>query len=180
MRRFTVDEYHRMGEAGIFHPDERTELIAGEVIVMPPIGPPHNFLVLWLARFFWSRAGDRYVVSTQGPVRLARDWEPQPDLMLLRPPADRYRAALPGPEDVLLVIEVSDTTLLYDRRTKLPRYAAAGIPEAWIVNLTAACIEVARDPTPAGYTTTSIVGRGGMVAPRAFPDALLPVADIVG
>lgn len=179
-RLFTADEYHRMGETGILLEDERTELLNGEILLMAPIGSRHfgcvNTLTAWLVPALVGRA----IVSVQNPVRLSLRSEPQPDLALLRPRRDRYYSGLPAPEDVFLVIEVSDTTLRYDRDTKLPLYAEAGIPEAWIVNLVAGSVLIGREPAPTGYQHVETVTRAGRLSPAAFPDVSIAVEDLLG
>ncbi len=127
-RRFTVHEYHRMAEAGILHEDDRVELIEGELIEMAAIGTRHFTCVNGLARFLVQNVGDEAIVSVQNPVRLDEYGEPQPDLAVIRP--RDYRGSLPTPEDVMLLIEVSDTTLANDRDVKLPMYARKEIREA--------------------------------------------------
>jgi Uma2 family endonuclease len=132
-RRFTVYDYHRMGEAGILHEDDRVELIEGELVEMTAIGTRHFSCVNRLNRLLVMTVGDEAIVSVQNPVRLNEYNEPQPDLTMIRP--RDYRESLPIPADVLLLIEVSDTTLAYDRGVKLPLYARAGVREVWIVDL---------------------------------------------
>jgi Uma2 family endonuclease len=178
-RRFTVDEYHRMGCAGIFWFEERVELIDGEIITMPPIGDDHMWSVNHLNRAFVPGLGERAVVSVQNPIRLSEYHEPQPDVALLHPET-RMRHATPHPEDVLLLVEVADTTLCYDREVKLPRYAEAGIPELWIVDLIGRRIEVCRDPSGGVYQQHISVGPEDSVSPRAFPDLVLRCAEILG
>jgi len=178
-RRFSVEEYYCMGEAGILHADERTELIRGEVWVMPPIGSGHATGGSRAERTFIQRLGDRAVVRGQYPIRLADDSEPQPDIVLARPDIERYRTAHPGPEDILLVVEISDTTLARDRDVKLPLYAAAGIPEVWLMNLPQDRIEVYRDPAPEGYRSITLVPREGVVTPLAFPDVTIPCTELL-
>ena len=131
--RFTVHDYHRMGEAGILHEDDRVELIEGELVEMAAIGTRHFSCVNGLTRMLVRGVGDEAIVSVQNPVRLDEHSEPQPDLTVLR--MRDYRESLPVPEDVLLLIEVSDPTLAYDRGVKLPLYARSGIREVWIVDL---------------------------------------------
>lgn len=133
--RITVDGYHRMAEAGILAPDARVELIDGEVIDMAPMKSRHAAAVRLLDRRLTLAVGDAAIVSCQLPLRLSDSSEPEPDLMLLRPRADFYAAQHPGPGDVLLLVEVADTSLDYDRRVKLPLYARHGVPEVWIVDL---------------------------------------------
>jgi Uma2 family endonuclease len=177
-RRFTVHEYHRMAEAGIFGEDERVELIEGEVVEMNPIGSRHAMCVIRLTRLLVPLAGEDAFVSPQNPVRLGEYEEPQPDLALLR--ARDYEDSLPGPEDVLLLIEVSDTTLRRDREVKLPRYARAGIPEGWILDLTGEAIERHNDPSEGGYRRTERARRGETLASEIMPDLILRVDAVLG
>ena len=169
--RFTVEEYHKMGEAGIFGEDDRVELIDGEVVKMTPIGWRHAWCVRWLnrmlVRFALSHPDTRYQVDAQNPLVLSDYSEPQPDLVLLEEaPVGR----LPGPEEVVLIVEVSDTTLAYDRDIKLPRYAGAGIAEAWLVDLDSETIEVHSGPEPGGYLRTTSYARGERVESATVPD----------
>lgn len=179
-RRFSVDEYYRLAETGILHPDERVELVDGEIVVMSAIGSAHAWCVRRLNRWFSTRVGDRALVSAQNPVRLSPYSEPEPDLALLQPRPDEYRAAHPGPEDVLLLIEVSDTTLRYDREVKLPLYAAAGIPEVWIVDLPRRRVEVYREPRGDTYQSAAVYEPGAVLSPAAFPDLHLRCDGVVG
>ena len=179
-RKLTVDEYHRMGESGILHEDERVELLDGELYEMAPIGDDHIGGVISLEYFFGQRLGGRAFVSTQNPIRLSGYSEPEPDIVLLRLREDFYRTGKARPEDVLLLVEVAASSLDYDRTTKLPRYAAAGIPEVWIVNLVEERIEVYRQPAGDGYALHSVHVRGDTVAPAAFPDVTLRVEEILG
>jgi Uma2 family endonuclease len=177
--RFTVDDYHRMAKAGILREDDRAELIDGEVVRMAPIGDKHAFCVIALTDEFTDRSSGRYVVSVQNPVRLSRHSELYPDLLLLRPPRARYATGSPGPDDVLLVIEVSDTTVSTDRRVKLPKYATAGIPEAWLVNLPRRTVEVRRNPHDGRYQQVTLYRSGERIAPLALPDVAVAVDDIL-
>jgi Uma2 family endonuclease len=180
-RRFTVDEYYRMGEAGILREDERVELINGEIVCMAPIGSPHAYCVdLFTQRLVLGLAG-RALVRVQNPLHLSSGAEPQPDLALLRLPAARYATAHPRPEDAFLVVEVSDTTLAYDRGAKLPLYAQAGIPEVWIADLEGSAVLVCREPDQAAgvYRRMETVTRGGTVSPAAFPDLVLQVGEFL-
>lgn len=179
-RRFTVHEYHQMGQAGILGEGDRLELLDGEIVEMAPIGSRHQAVVDRLTRLFSNRLGDAAVVRIQGPVRLGEETEPQPDLLLLAPRADFYASAHPGPDDVLLLVEVSDSSTEYDREMKLPLYARYGITEVWLVDLGAGTIEVHRTPTGAGYQEFSQVGADQRVSPAAFPQMELAVADIIG
>lgn len=178
-RRFTVEEYYRMAEAGILGPDERVELLNGEIYTMAAIGNRHARCVDFAGEWFIIRLAGRAIVRIQGPVRLSSGAEPEPDLALLRPRADRYGAARPGPDDILLLIEVADTSLAHDRDLKLPLYAAAGIREVWLVDLTSNQVLVHRDPSPTGYRSVSTVGRDGALTPAAFPDLGMQVAELL-
>jgi len=179
-RRFSVEEYHQMGWAGILKEDDRVELIEGEIIEMTPIGPRHAVCVAGLTEHFVRSLSTRAVVWAQSPIHLGPDSEPQPDVALLQPPRTRYGNAHPGPEDIFLVIEVADTTADRDRARKIPQYARAGIREAWLVNFPAQTIEVYRAPTREGYQDVRTLGRGQRLAPEAFPDFTLTVDDILG
>lgn len=178
-RLFTVDEYHRMVEAGILGEDDRVELIEGEVVQMTPIGSRHAACVAKLTALF-SRVQDRAIVWVQNPIRLGRHSEPQPDVALLKPRADFYAQAHPGPGDVLLVVEVAETSAAYDRELKVPLYARNGVAEVWLVDLAEERVEVYRQPAPRGYQDVRRLRRGERVAPQAFPDVGLTVDDIVG
>ena len=179
-RRFTVGEYYQMAQAGILGEDDRVELIDGEIVEMSPIGRRHAGRVNRLTQLFVRRLGDAAVVSVQNPVRLDEHNEPQPDVMLLRPRADFYEGSIPGPADVLLIVEVADTSAALDRRVKLPLYARSGVPEVWLVDLGKNTIRAHRDPTPGGYRTARTVRRGERIAPLALPDAELAAEEILG
>jgi Uma2 family endonuclease len=177
--RFSVKEYYRMAETGVLRPDARVELLNGKIIDMSPISPLHGGLVKRLSRLFNLKANDRWMVSTQDPVRLAEDSEPEPDVALLKPSPDDYTGRHPRPDDVFLLIEVSDSTLDYDRAEKIPAYGRAGIAEVWIVNLTNASLEVYRDPHFTGYGSKTVLGAGDHAAPQAFPDVVVNVAELL-
>ena len=169
-RLFTVDEYYRMAKAGILRPDERVELIEGEIMAMAPMGSPHAAGVDRTNRLFSLSVGERAIVRVQSAVRLSERAEPEPDLALLRPRPDFYAARHPGPDDVLLIVEVSDTTLAYDLQVKVPMYAAAGIPEVWVVDLPHACLHVSREPVGGEYRDVAVLGRDDAVTLLALPD----------
>ena len=145
-RLITVDAFHRMGETGILGPADRVELIEGEIIDMSPIGVLHAAIVDALVRFFSRCAGESAFIRCQNPLRLDDLSEPEPDLAILRPRADFYTTAHPGPADVLLVIEVADTSLAYDLGTKVPLYARHGIPEVWVIDAATRRTRVFRQP----------------------------------
>jgi Uma2 family endonuclease len=175
-RLFTVEEYDRMAEAAVFGPEERVELIEGEIVQMSPIGDRHAAFVDNLTRLLITRVGSRAVVRVQGPVRVSSRSKPQPDLLLMRPRS--YASAGARTDDVLLLVEVADSSLAYDRTVKLRVYARAGIPEYWIVDTEAETVDVYREPTADGYRAALRVGRDGVVAPLAFSDVAVPVNDI--
>jgi Uma2 family endonuclease len=163
--RLTVDEYYRMAEVGLLPPDARVELIEGEIIDMAPIGNRHAAAVDRLAKRLILAVNEAAFVRIQGPVRLGLRSEPQPDLALLRPRADEYASSHPTAADVLLIVEVSDTTLHFDRDVKADLYARHGIPELWIVDLTHGQLHLFRDPRQGNYTSQSSVVAGVMQVP---------------
>jgi Uma2 family endonuclease len=179
-RCFTVAEYRRMVEAGILSEEDRVELIDGEVFEMSPIGNRHAACVGVLTRVLTLLLQHVALVWVQNPIRLDNYSEPQPDLVVLKPRPDFYRKSLPTPEDVLLVIEVSDTTLEYDMKVKVPLYARAGIPEAWLVNLTGERIKAYADPAEGAYQTITSYARGEKLQSRSLAALRVSVADILG
>lgn len=176
---FTVDSYQRLGELGVLREDDRVELIAGQVVEMSPIGDRHASCVRWLNHRFARSLLDVAMIDVQNPIVLSEHDAPQPDLVLLKPRADGY-VKHPRAADVLLVIEVADTTLANDRDVKMPLYAEAGIPEAWLVDLSAARIEEYRKPAYGKYTGVRSVSRGETVTPLHFPNVTLSVDEILG
>ena len=177
-RRFTVNEYLAMEVAGILHEDDRVELIDGEIIIMPPIGDPHEVSTDWLNRLLVPPLINRAIVRVQGAIRLSDRSAPQPDIAVLRErPLSEVRPYFPP--DVYLVIEVSDSTLAYDRGAKLARYAAAGIPEVWVANLRAREVTAYANPTGAEYATSPTYRAGDSLSPGAFPDVVLAVTDFM-
>ena len=178
-RRFTVDEYYRMAEVGIFSEDDRVELIDGAVVDMVPIGAPHAGVIIRLNHLLSRLVGDRAMISPQNPVRLSDYSEPLPDVMLLRPRPDFYTSAHPGPGDVLLLVEVADSSAEYDRSVKVPLYARHGVPEVWLVDLQRQLVEIYRDPAPAGHREIRVVRRGDRLTTLAMPDVPLLVDDIL-
>ena len=178
-RRFTVAEYHAMAEAGILASDERVELLDGDVIVMPPINEWHASRVGRFTNTLPPQFQGQAIVWVQNPVRLDDASEPEPDVMLLRWRDDFYESGHPGPADVLLLIEVSDTTVDYDRGAKLAAYAAADIPEVWIASRRDRRIESYADPVGDEYATVRYYGAGESISPQAFPDVDLQVDQII-
>ena len=179
-RRFSVKEYYLMADAGILSPHDRVELIDGEIVQMAAIGSYHAACVDTLTRLFMETLGRRVIVRVQNPIRLGERSEPEPDIALLRPRADAYRDAHPGPDEALLIVEVSHSTVEYDRDVKTPLYAEAGIPELWLVNLDEDYIDGLSDPVGAGYRAMRRYARGDRIAAALLPDAALDVSEILG
>jgi Uma2 family endonuclease len=178
IHRHSVEEYQRMGETGILGPELRTELIEGEIVEMTPIGPEHAGTVKFLNARLVVAVGECALVSTQDPVTLTPFSEPQPDLALLCPRNDFYRGANPRPEDVLLLIEVADSSLRYDRDLKLPLYARAGIPEVWLVDLTGRCLTRYRGPGEEGYREQEVLADLSQLTLPIEPEVALDLSDL--
>jgi len=168
--RLTVHEYYRMAEVGLLAPDARVELIEGEIIDMPPSGTPHAGVLGRLTRLLLAAAGTRVAVRVQLPLRLDEFSEPEPDFAVLKWREDEYTAAHPMASDTLLVIEVSQSSLGYDRNRKLPLYARHGIPEAWIVDVANPRLHTFRCPQDGQYANTSTTSQPGMVELEALPE----------
>ncbi len=167
--KFTVADYERMGEAGLFAKGPRVELLGGEIVEMSPMGSRHMAWVDKLARTLHAVCGGQAIVRTQGPVVLDDESEPEPDIALLRPREDFYKHAHPEAPDILLAIEVADSSLAFDREVKAPLYAAAGVPQVWIIDVAAETIDVYEQPLDGAYRRVH----------RAAPDEqlVLPVAN---
>ena len=179
-RKFTVDEYYRMAEVGILHPEERVELINGEIILMAPIGPLHLWSVnRWNIIFAQLVVDGRVIVQIQNPILLGDNSQPEPDVALLAPESQDDPATMPGPDSVLLAIEVSDSTLAYDRGPKADTYARHNIPETWVMNLVEDCIEAFTQPGPTGYANHTIYRRGDRISPSTLPDVEFAVDDLL-
>jgi len=179
-RRFTADEYHRMAEAGVLRADDRVELVDGEIVEMTPIGSRHAACVDRLMVLLQRCAEGRDILRVQGPIRLDAHSEPQPDLAVLKRRADFYASAHPGPDDVILVVEVADASLRYDRDIKVRLYARAGIRETWLVDLQNERVDVFTDPTPLGYRESRQIRRGERLTSEALPAASLLVDEMLG
>jgi Uma2 family endonuclease len=178
--RLTVDDYYRMAEVGILAPDLRVELIEGEIIDMAPPGSLHAAAVDRLTRMLVRAVGDAAIVRVQNPVRLGPHSEPQPDLALLRPRDDFYAAHHPQPADVLLVVEIADSSLRFDRDTKMRLYAQHGIPEAWLVDLRGRRLIRHLAPQQGQYTVVDEPDLGSALRAAAFPDLVLDLHDLFG
>lgn len=175
----TVREYLRMAETGVLDPEARIELIEGELFDMPPIGPPHSSRVKRFIRLFSQAVGDAAIVSAQDPVVLGDLSAPQPDVALLRWREDFYEQAHPGPGDILLLVEVADSTLAHDRDRKLPLYARFGVPEVWLVDVAGKHLDVFRDPQEGAYTTRFRVHDLAHVGITALPKLELDLRSLV-
>lgn len=176
---FTVEEYHRLGKAGVLQEDDRVELLNGGIFTMSPIGSLHAGMLKRLNELFHRKHRLECVVAVQDPLHLDAHSEPQPDLMLLVPREDHYASAHPRPDDVLLLIEVADASLDYDSGEKIPAYARAGIREVWLIDVANRRLTLHRKPKPSGsYEQTLAVGPVDRFAPLAFPEATFTLADL--
>jgi Uma2 family endonuclease len=176
--RITVDEYHRMAEVGLLAPDARVELIEGEIIDMAPIGPPHSSVVNQLNRWLVRAVGDLAIVQSQGAVRLNLRNEPEPDLALFKPREDFYRHRHASGADTLLVIEVSESSLRYDREIKVPLYARHGVPEVWVVDLVHGRILTHHSPVAGEYQHQSSTAQPGIVSLFALPGVSIDLSGL--
>ncbi len=179
-KHFTVDEYYRMLEAGILTEDDRVELIDGEIIEMSPIGSHHAGCVTRLNMLLNQLVGGQSIVAIQNPIHLNDQSEPQPDVALLKMRSDFYADGHPTPSDILLVIEVADTSVGYERPFKIPRYARAGIAEVWLVDLAAATVEVYSDPSGNQYQRVSRLASGDVLSVPGSLTAKLNVDVVLG
>lgn len=176
---FNISDYHKMAEAGIFLEGDRVELIEGEIVRMNPIGSRHAACVRRIDALFNGAEDLGAIVSVQSPVLLPDLSEPEPDVALLRHREDFYAEGHPEPGDVLLLIEVSDTTLDYDRNTKLPLYARFGIPETWIVDLSSSTVETYSRPLESTYRDITLVGSGETLSPKMVPSLALDAGALL-
>ena len=167
-----------MAETGVLRPDARVELLDGRINDMSPIGPFHGDVTTHLTEIFAAASKGRWRTRVQNPVRLDEHSEPQPDLVLAKPIADA-RKRHPRPEEVYLLIEVSDASLETDREDKLPAYGRAGVAEVWIVNLNELALEIYREPHFTGYASKTVLRAGDQVSPQAFPDVVVDVGELL-
>jgi len=179
-RRFTVQQYERMVEAGVIRPDERVELLDGEVVEMPPIGPPHASRVDRCTIYLGRVLGPDLGIRVQSPLRLSDLSMPEPDLTILRWRDDFYESQHPTAADVLLLVEVGDTSARFDRELKLPLYAAGSVGEVWLLDVGARAISICRDPHPDGYQTLATAHHGDLLRPTALPGIVVGAADLLG
>ena len=178
--RFTVEEYYRMGEVGILSPDIRVELVDGEIRRMAPVHPPHASMVKRLTVALVARLQDTAVVGVQDPIHLDEFNEPQPDLTVMRSRDDYYGSRHPTPADVLLAIEVADTSLRYDRDEKIPRYGRYGIPEAWLVMCKLGRSRSSRSLTPGGTGDSACLSRGEEIVSVSVEGLRVRVDEALG
>ena len=176
--KHTVEQYHRMGEVGILHENDRVELIDGELIRMAPIGSLHSGLVSRLNRLLVERTSGRAIVSPQNSVILSNVTEPQPDFSLLRWRSDDYMSAVPVAADTLLVIEVADSSLHYDRDVKMRFYAESGVPEFWIVVARRRQLLVYREPTGSSYRSSQTLSAGETAICAALPEVRIGISEL--
>jgi Uma2 family endonuclease len=179
-RIFSADEYHRMAEAGILSEDDRVELIDGEVVRVSPIGHTHGSCVKRLNSILNRRIGLLAIVSVQDPIRLNDYSEPEPDICLLKLSDNFYASGTPTASDVLLVIEVSDSSVDFDRKVKVPLYAKAGIPEVWLAVVQQDRIEAYGQLVDGSYQTIRIVRRGESLSPERLPELVITAEEILG
>ncbi|MGQ3685952.1 MAG: Uma2 family endonuclease [Candidatus Loosdrechtia sp.] len=180
IHRFSIKEYHQLIESNILHEDDRVELIEGRIVDMVPVGSKHAASVGRLNRIFTLQLQTSVIVQVQNPVQLLNQSELQPDIVLLKNRDDFYAERLPTADDILLVIEVADSSLEYDRETKIPLYAKAHIPEVWLVNLRENIIDIYSDPSSEGYHVITKCRGSQTVTPQNFPDIKIVVSDIFG
>ena len=178
-RQINVEEYYRMAEVGILTDNDHVELIHGEIIEMSPIGSRHASIVNRITKILTGLVGDSAIVSVQNPIKVNDLNEPEPDVAVLKPRDDFYAEKHPGSQDIFLVIEISDTTLAYDREIKLPLYAMAGIPEFWLINLEKGEIEIHRVPSTDVYKKIEILRPGDQMAMPGF-DVVLDAGLLLG
>ena len=179
-RKFTVEQYHKMVESGILTEDDRVELIRGEIIDMSPIGTKHAACVNRLVNLLVQLLGKGVILAAQNPVALNNNSEPQPDVALLKPRDDFYATAHPQPQDIFLLIEVSDSTVMYDREEKIPLYAEANIIEVWLVDINEQIVEVYQQPTAARYQLMQKFAGGQSLSIKALSDIHITINEILG
>jgi Uma2 family endonuclease len=177
--RFSV-EFNKLGEAGIFDEDDRVELIDGEIIIISPVGSRHAGTAMQIAHEFQRKFGDQVLLNMNSPAVLDDFSGPLPDVSALKPRKDFYKSAHPRPDDIFLIIEVSDPTLAYDRGPKLQKYAERGINEVWVVNVKEPSIEQFREPTPREFRGSNKYRIGDQIELEAFPEIRFQVEELIG
>ncbi len=178
-RLWSVDEYHRMIQTGILGPEERVELIEGQIVEMSPQLPPHATATGCASEYLKELLGIRVTIRLQVPVTLRPKSEPEPDIALVQPTHRRYRDHHPAPSEIFLIIEVADTTLKSDRQTKARMYAKANIADYWIIDVKNRCLFVLRSPGQETYLQETVLAPDGYVTPLAFPDISVSVEELL-
>lgn len=178
--KWTGDDLIRMGEAGLLPPEGRFELLDGEIYQLMPPGTLHTFIVNLIQGLLQVVRAHGAFIQVQNPIRLSENYDPQPDIAVVRGREYDYRDRFPGPEDVLLVIEVCDSSVEHDRVRKVPAYAGAGIRECWLVNLPEQRVEVYHEPIAGEYRALRLYRSGETMSPLAFPEITLSAADLLG
>lgn len=177
-RKFTVNQYHQMAKAGIIDHQENVELIQGEIITMSPIGFRHAFVTTYLANCFSRQLGEKTIVSSQNPIQLGDHSQPQPDIALLKPIDNFYADRLPTAADILLLIEVADSSLIYDQTVKIPLYAQHNIHEFWLVNLNQRQLERCTNPLNNTYQNKTIFHADQSISPLFFSELTINLKTI--
>ncbi|WP_330205281.1 Uma2 family endonuclease [Cyanobacterium sp. Dongsha4] len=181
-RKFTIEQYHRMGETNIFHPEERLELIKGKIVPMSPLGLKHMTTVNRLTNLFYRHLLDKALISVQNSIQLDNYSEPQPDLVVAKLRDDFYATKPIQPDDICLLIEVSDSTIKYDQevKIKIPLYAENKIQEVWLVNLNDDILEIYTQPEDNFYQNLQKLNKQKIISPLSFPDLKINLSDIFG
>lgn len=179
LKYWTVQDYYRMSDLGILDSNERTELIAGQIVLMTAKGTPHVITLQLLANHIQSQLGTTALIRTQDPIRLDNFSEPEPDLAIVKGTILDYAEQHPVPDDIYLVIEVADSTLKQDCQVKDKLYARSNIAEYWVVDIKNRRVHIFRDPTSTGYTSQLILTETHSISPLAFPEIVLSIASIL-
>jgi Uma2 family endonuclease len=179
LKSWTVQDYHRMSEMGILDPNEKTELIDGQITLMVAKGTPHVITLQLFGSELLSQLGTEALIRTQDPIHLDDSSEPEPDLVIVRGKILDYVDRHPQPNDIYLVVEVADSTLNYDCQVKDKTYAKAGIPDYWVIDLKNRQFHIFRHPQSSGYASHLILAESQTVSPLAFPDVVVPIGSIL-
>jgi len=179
-RLITVEEFDRMWNSGVIGPDDRVELVEGRIVRRETMNAPHASIMARMTQRLSEALGEAVMIWQQLPVVAAERSKPMPDFALIKRRGDYYAGALPVPDDVIAIVEVSDTRLRFDRGTKLRLYARVGIPEYWVVDVKKKTIEIYREPHELGYAPPTVAKKGERVSFAAFPDVVFPVDELLG
>jgi Uma2 family endonuclease len=179
LRRLSVQDYHRMMESGILRPDERVELLEGQILQMAAKGTAHSAAVSRIENGFRTRLGSAVLLRFQDPIRLNDYSEPEPDVAVVRPDPLYYEDHHPTPSEVFLLIEVSDSTLKFDLEAKAPAYARSGITEYWVLDINDRKLHVYRVPGAESYQSETILSEALSIAPLAFPECVIEVQELL-